>query len=116
MKSLFTLGMISTLIAGAGIFVFTAEAQANNPRVHHRVNHRQLRQQGRIGQGMCNGELTKKESARLQMQQQRLAAKEQRMRASGDGLTAKEHYRLEKQQDNLSQNIYQQKHDNQDRH
>lgn len=115
MKSVFTLGIMATLLAGSGVVLLSDAALAHNPRVHHRVNHRQLKQQGRIGQGTCNGELTRKEAARLQVQQQKLAAREQRMRASGNGLTAKEHYKLEKQQDNLSQNIYQQKHDNQDR-
>src|SRR6185436_3063865 len=111
MKSVFTLGMLSLLLSGVGVFVCADEASANNPRVHHRVNHRQLRQQGRIGQGACQGSLTKKETARLQVQQQKMAAREQRMRASGNGLTAKEHYKIEQQQDALSQNIYQQKHD-----
>lgn len=112
MNTKIALGMIFSLLVGYSICGQDASA---NPRVHHRVNHRQARQQARMGQGIANGSLTKKETAKLSVQQQRLAAQEQRMRASGAGLTAKEHCRLEKQQDQLSQNIYQQKHDEQER-
>lgn len=112
MKSTVSLGIIAALFMGMTVSVEFASA---NPRVHHRVNHRQARQSARLGQGINNGSLTKKETAKLSLQQQRLAANEQRMRASGGGLTAKEHYKLEKQQDAMSQNIYQEKHDEQSR-
>lgn len=89
-------------------FVPLAEAKG-------RINNRQCRQQGRIYQGVSNGALTRRETGRLARQQRQLAMREQRMRSSGNGLTASERYRLERQQDNLSQNIYSQKHDGQNR-
>lgn len=108
MKSVFSLGIIASLLLGMTV---SSEMASANPRVHHRVNHRQLRQSARIGQGINNGSLTRKETAKLGLQEQKLAANEQRMRASGGGLSAKEHCKLEKQQDALSTNIYQEKHD-----
>ncbi|MBC7999082.1 MAG: hypothetical protein IAF58_14125, partial [Leptolyngbya sp.] len=80
------------------------------------VNQRQNRQQGRIYNGVNNGSLNRRESARLGQQQFALNRREQRFRASGNGLNASERYRLNNQQNNLSQNIYQQKHDSQNFH
>ncbi len=113
MKIATSLGICTALISG--YFALSCQQASANPRVHHRINHRQLKQQGRIGKGVANDSLTKKEAARLQVQQQKLAAREQRMRASGCGLSPKERVKLEKQQDALSNNIYQQKHDEQTR-
>ncbi len=77
------------------------------------INQRQHRQQGRIYNGINNGSLNRRESARLGRQQFALNKKEQRFRNSGNGLNASERYRLQNQQNQLSQNIYQQKHDSQ---
>lgn len=112
MNRFFTLGLAAALISG--LVVAESPGQAN-PRIKHRVNHRQTRQQLRINEGIAGGELTKKETLRLQNQQRKLANAEQRMRQSGDGLTVKEHIKLEKAQDQMSQNIYNQKHDSQSR-
>lgn len=79
------------------------------------VNNRQQRQSNRIGQGMLNGSLTGRETRRLANQQWALNKKEARFRASGDGLTMNERARLQHQQNQLSKNIYTQKHDGQDR-
>lgn len=80
-----------------------------------RVNNRQNRQQARLNHGKNNGELTKAEYGRLQKRQSALALREARFRRSGNGLSAAESARLEKQQDNISKDIYHQKHDGQDR-
>lgn len=77
------------------------------------INAREHRQQNRIYNGVANGSLTRKEAGRLQRQQYRLNEREARMRASGNGLTAHERYKLQQQENRTSRNIYQQKHDGQ---
>jgi hypothetical protein len=114
MNRLLSLVSVAALLSGGIIFGADSAADAR-PGFKTRVNHRQCRQQKRLFGGTKNGELTKREYGRLQKQQAKLAAREARMRASGNGLTRGEAARLENQQDALSKNIYQQKHDNQDR-
>jgi hypothetical protein len=89
-----------------------ATAQVFKP---YNVNARQNRQHKRISRGVNNGSLTGRETARLAHQQATLRAREARMRATGCGLTANERARLNHQQNQLSQNVYQQKHDAQSR-
>ena len=80
-----------------------------------RINQRQGNQQQRIWRGVGNGELTARETYRLERQQGRIARYEARSRADGPGLTYRERYRLERMQDRASRNIYRQKHDRQAR-
>lgn len=84
-----------------------------NPNGLYNINNGQANQQQRLYQGIQSGELTPKEAQRLQNQQQRFATKEAEMRE--DGLTHKERSQLDRMQDNMSRNIYEQKHDGQDR-
>lgn len=77
------------------------------------VNSRQSRQHKRIFSGVQNGSLTGRETRRLAKQQQQLAKQEAKMRASGDGLSKRERAKLEHEQNQLSHNIYRQKHDEQ---
>ena len=79
------------------------------------VNGRQAHQQSRISNGMGSGSLTRRESGRLERQQQALNKQERFYRSTGSGLSNKERARLEHEQNQLSQNIYHQKHDGQDR-
>lgn len=79
------------------------------------VNARQQRQANRIMTGVGNGSLNGREAYRLTKQQAALNRTEARYRASGNGLNPMERARLENRQNQLSQNIYQQKHDGQDR-
>ncbi len=102
-----------TLAILCSSFVAVADAQADCKK--GRVNGRQQRQGNRIGQGVNNGSLTARESARLARQQAHLRRQERRFRSSGDGLSATERMRLEHNQDQMSQSIYKQKHDEQSR-
>jgi hypothetical protein len=87
---------------------------ANNPNNQlFDVNHTQQNQQNRIYQGIQSGELTRREAGRLDNQADKFAVKEAQMRQ--DGLTLKERKKLDFYQDQMSQNIYNQKHDAQDR-
>lgn len=75
------------------------------------INKTQINQQNRIYNGIQSGQLSPQEAARLSNQQARFDAREAQMRA--DGLTMQERYKLDRQQDRLSRNIYNQKHDGQ---
>ena len=78
------------------------------------VNARQANQKERIAEGFKSGELTKKEAARLAHKEARLARIEKRLKEDGS-LTAEERAKLQSYQNKLSAEIYQQKHDEQDR-
>ncbi len=96
------------------IFVFAASDLAQAQRRPYSINHRETRQQKRIRQGVKSGELTAKETYKLERQQYKLRRTEARYRRSGDGLTARERYRLQRQENRTSRAIYRQKHDRQD--
>lgn len=104
--SLVSLSLIAVL-GSAALVATPVEAR------RYGVNQRQHNQQARIYNGINGGSLNRREAARLEKQQFALNRKEQRYRNSGNGLNASERYRLQNQQNQLSQNIYQQKHDNQ---
>jgi hypothetical protein len=76
------------------------------------VDQRQVNQQKRIDQGVQSGQLTQKEADRMSAQQQRIAEREEKMKADGV-VTGKEKARLHRQQERASKNIYKQKHDRQ---
>ena len=102
-------------LAAIAMFSFATSAHADNNRWKYGVNNRQARQQARIRDGVKDGELTNREAYRLEKRQAQLANREARMRASGNGLTPYERARLEKQQNQLSRDIHNQKNDAQDR-
>jgi hypothetical protein len=96
--------LVAVIIPAAGL------AQRN-----HRVNERQQNQRDRIRQGVRSGELNGVEAARLRRQQSQIQLNEARARRSGGEFTPQERARIQGQLDRSSQNIYQQKHDAQDR-
>lgn len=78
------------------------------------VNNRQQNQQKRIVRGVKSGELTYRETYKLGREQYQIRRMEDRFRDSGDGLSWKERFKLEREIDQASRNIYKQKHDEQD--
>jgi len=76
-----------------------------------RIDSRQQRQQKRIAHGVQNGSLTPQETFKLEKQEAVLDKKINRM--AEDGLTNREKARIEHQQDQMSQRIAREKHDNQ---
>jgi hypothetical protein len=80
-----------------------------------KINGRQKNERKRISQGIRSGELTGRETARLKRQKVRLAHREAFMRQSGGVFTPQERAKIQHGLDHLSKNIYQQKHDKQDR-
>jgi hypothetical protein len=76
---------------------------------------RQENQQERIGQGVKSGELTAKETARLERQQHRIQRDKRQAKADGT-VTKAERAEIRARQNNASRNIARQKHDGQGRH
>ena len=95
-------------------FVLVVSVMAASAQGRRGVNARQHRQQERIAQGVRSGELTSRETYRLERQEQRIDRQEDRFRESGDGLSPRERARLEHELNRESRNIYRQKHDGQD--
>jgi Spy/CpxP family protein refolding chaperone len=79
------------------------------------INKRQQHQQQRIAQGIENGSLTARETARLERQEARINALEAKDRRSGGGLNLQERSELNRLLNSESHRIYGQKHDNQPR-
>jgi membrane protein implicated in regulation of membrane protease activity len=76
-----------------------------------RINQREAHQQQRIARGVATGQLTARETYRLERQEGRIAAYVARSRADGGGLSARERVRIAHMQDRESRRIYRQRHD-----
>lgn len=79
------------------------------------INGRERHQQRRIGQGVRSGELTGRETLRLERQQARIRAEEFRYRHNDGRLGARERADLQRDLNRSSRNVYRQKHDGQSR-
>lgn len=77
------------------------------------VDRRERHQQARIAQGVASGELTPRETARLERKEARVHRQIQRARADGGGLSAAERARIQRHQNRVSRQIYREKHDGQ---
>jgi hypothetical protein len=99
MKTLILL--ISILFVG-----FSSYAQDTTPKVDGRARE----QRARIRQGRASGELTHKETARLNSQERRIHRTARRAKADGR-VTKGERHRLNHEQNRASRNIRRQKHD-----
>ncbi len=75
------------------------------------IRQRQRAQQMRIGQGVATGELTPRETRRLEAKERALARSVRRDRVDGGRLTAHERRKIDRRQDRLSRQIYREKHD-----
>jgi hypothetical protein len=104
--NLFKTGLILGLLTLTGLPV--AAQNVNDPGIQER----ELKQQQRIQQGIKSGQLTPGEATRLENQQSRIKATEDRMKADGK-LTPGERARLTQRQNCASRNIYRKKHNNQ---
>ncbi len=77
------------------------------------IRQRQKNQQKRIGEGVESGQLTPKETAKIEHQEAALNKEIRHDRKDGGGLTPKERRKINRQQDELSKEIYREKHDEQ---
>jgi hypothetical protein len=75
------------------------------------IQTRQARQQRRIAEGIESGQLTARETARLERNEARLNREIRRDRAHGGGLSARERRNINRRQNQLSRQIYREKHD-----
>jgi len=76
------------------------------------VDRRERRQQERIAQGVKSGELTPRETARLERKETRIHREIERDRAANGGqLTPAERRQINRQQNRVSRQIYREKHD-----
>ena len=102
------LGFAAATAALAGVLMLPSSAEAG------RIKKLAENQQDRIAQGVKSGELTPRETARLERKEARLGHEVKDMREDNGGkLTDKEKLRVNRQQNRLSRDIYRQKHDQQ---
>ena len=94
-------------VVSLGLALSSAPAFAQN------LNKREAKQQHRIAEGIENGSLTPKETARLERQEARIKELQAKDRQSGGGLSPQERTELNKLLNTESHRIYAQKHDGQ---
>ena len=92
------------MVISAALFVTGALAEG-------RIKEREERQQKRIAQGVASGQLTPKETARLESKEARLNREIRHNRQDGGELTPRERAKIERRQNRLSRQIYKEKHD-----
>ena len=100
----------SLFVATSITFVsLTAFAQAAAP-ITPRADAREVKQEARIQQGVASGQLTPKETYRLEKEQAAINRVEAKAKADGT-VTKAERQRLNHLQNRASKDIYRQKHD-----
>ena len=104
-----------TLLLGTAATAF-ALLSATPARADGRIHRRQENQQQRIAEGIESGQLTARETARLERGESRLNREIRHDRRTGGGLSPHERAQIERQQNRMSARIYRQKHDAQKRH
>jgi hypothetical protein len=104
--------LISALILATSGAVFAQASAPANPAATPVLDAKQANQQQRIDQGVTSGQLNKREAARLQARENKLAAHETGAKADGV-VTRKERVRLNKEANRDSKAILKQKHDRQ---
>lgn len=97
--------LMGALVIAAG---GAALAQPATPR----IDQREVNQEKRIQQGVKSGELTPRETTRLQAEQGRIQKAETMAKADGK-VTPKERERIEHMQNHASRDIAREKHDGQ---
>lgn len=102
--------IVSLLLAGVVVLGASIVSMAG-PRG---INHREYRDQRRIGQGIRSGELTRREARGLEAGLARIRVDERFARRDGV-ITPRERARLNHELNHESRAIYRQKHDGQDR-
>ncbi len=106
--------MKKTLIVLSSLILVGVAAPAFAGARDPGINRRQHRQQVRIYQGICAGQLTRREAVRLERGEVRIARMERRGRADGR-LTPRERTRLHRALNHQSRAIYRARHNNQQR-
>lgn len=97
--------MNRTLIIAASLLTLTATGALAD-----RIDARQAEQEARIREGVRSGQLTWRETAKLEAEQSHIRAMERRAKADGI-VTRREAAAIERAQDAASRDIYREKHD-----
>ena len=105
--------VLLTLAAASAVLVSLPAAA--NAAPWQSINQRQANLDRPIDQGVRTGDLTRPEAVRLRSELRDLARLEQQYRRSGGGLSAWERQDLDRRFDRLSNRIYAERHDRQDR-
>lgn len=106
MKNHILAALAIAFAAASGASFAQAAPSDNTPR----IDRREVQQQERIGNGVSSGQLTPRETTRLEAEQGRIEGAE--AKAKSDGVvTAKERKHLTRMQDRASRRIHRQKHD-----
>jgi hypothetical protein len=102
--------MFNAKIHLAGLALSIASIGAFAQPATPRVDQREANQQARIEQGVKSGQLTARETNRLEKQQTHIASAETKAKADGV-VTAKERRHLQRMQNRASRDIHHEKHD-----
>ena len=97
--------VFATLVAAAAL---PLAAQTTTPR----IDQREVNQQSRIEQGVNSGQLTAKETAKLEKGEAKIDKMEAKAKSDGK-VTEKERRKITKAQNKESKKIYKEKHDKQ---
>lgn len=110
MKLRLVIATATLAVLSAAVTAQAAEpaSGANMPR----VDKRQARQEARIEQGVASGQLTARETLRVEREQKHIATAEAKAEADGK-VTERERARLAHLQNKASRDIKRQKHDGQ---
>ncbi len=107
--------MKKSFIAAGLLLAFVSVTSATIAQTTPRVSKRQVRQQERIAQGAKSGELTKRETVKLEAREAKI--QNDKKEAKSDGVvTPKERAKLNREENRASRAIRRQKHDAQVRH
>ena len=102
--------MKKIIIIAAALFCIGLVNKLSAQQATPMVTGKQIKQQARIQEGKRSGELTRKETARLQMQQAKI--RHDKRKAKSDGVvTPAERRKLRAEQRRANRTIYRQKHD-----
>ncbi len=104
-----TLATATLAVLSAATVAQAAEPAASGANMP-RVDRREARQEARIQQGVNSGQLTARETMRLEREQKHVAVAETKAEADGK-VTPAERKRLAKMQNRASHDIHRQKHD-----
>lgn len=98
--------------AASAALAQTPTPATQTPVTGKTIQQRKANQQKRVGEGLENGSLTAREAAKVEKREKSLNAEERDMREDNGGkLTTADKAKLTRQQNQLSKNIYKQKHD-----
>jgi hypothetical protein len=109
-KKVYAFLTMAGLLLGLSMTGFAQEGRVRTPR----ITHRQKNQQQRIGQGVRSGELTARETIRLEREQHGIQLEKREAREDGN-LTRAERRDIYHEQNQASRHIWRAKHNNRDR-